>query len=184
MLLFWYRIYKKKYNAEPLIMYYKFRFYILYTSLENKSNWRNASPRTILQRYWILTPVSSAPIATILTLKLFMNNRNSSRLKLSNKHILNSYKSDVLDIGYLRNSSLTKSLSDLPPYVPLMRGINGVPTCDWVIPEFHPLLSEIFFIVAFFLHSSSSRRFICKVSYTPIVLMTGLIIVWVNVTVI
>ena len=152
--------------------------------MENKSNWHNAYPKTSILRYWILLSISSVPVAAIVILRLRINNRNSTGLPWSNKDILKSQRSDVLDVGYLHNFSL-KYFSQFPLYVYLIKGISRGSTYSGFVSEFHPLFRETFIIIDFFLRSSSSRRFFCKVSYAlcfrSIWVIIGLMIFWVNV---
>ena len=54
--------------------------------------------------------VAIVPEASIIILKFHTNNKNSSVLLLSNKDILNSYKSDFSDVGSLHNLIFTQIL--------------------------------------------------------------------------
>ena len=130
-------------------MYSTFRVSKLSTSEDKDSNRRNASPRTIIQRYWIFMSVYSIPVTVRVMFKSRTNNRNSSGSPCLNKDILNWKRSDVLDVGSIQNFRLTKYFSDLASYVYLIRGIGGGSTCAWVIIKFHPFLWEILFMLSF-----------------------------------
>ena len=144
----------KHYLPKLKIKEFKFSGVSLPTSLDNVSNYRNASPCTSVRRYWIFAPYLSVPDALRVMLKLRINNKklqinNKKSLgsPLSNKAILNSYRSDFYDDLSLISILFKTIIRYMIVFNFFISGTCGGSACTCTVPVFNFFLHEMFIVV-------------------------------------
>ena len=123
---------------------------VIPTSPYNVLNWYNYSLHISTRRYWIFAVATRISDASRVMLKFLMNDKNSSGSLLSNKAILNSYRSNFFYVGSLRSLILTQYLSDFSTFLILVYGVGGGFTWNSTIPQFQLFLCEMLSIVDVF----------------------------------
>ena len=146
-------------------MWIKSVLVVLTTLIDNISILSNASPGNSIKRYWIFALAASTPEALRFIWKFRMNKKNSYGSPLSNKSILNLYKSYCSYVESLRNLFFIQYFSDFVSLLISIKIIRGGSTWICTAPLRQLFLYKMFLILDCLFLPWLYMWLLCKLSY-------------------